>query len=593
MTELYEYIDNSIAAVSDFTSYLEGIFQGIILSQKSLSDFDTLIAAEAGASDWKDVAKVKRFCEICGWESSTVNTHVKSFLLNMDMFDNYAVPEMTLNTFTIGHPAMHGYRWAKELNYQTVKWDADDAFTGIHAVLVNEADTFYRANIDAGTGSQDKGGRIYEKNQTGCTFFDLWESAGVASAKTDLLQCWTYLQTHWNESGLNPPDRYDYAKDTGYDGWVWDTPEILEVFGRMQVALGYPVTNFKRIYTHAAAGYLDAKWASRHWIIDGGTQYEVCVHHNDANSERRMQGTFQAHVFLHQIWNHMTDTQKDNYRDMLKGTTVTQAYQTLLSATAGLYNTETNAFKLDSTDGATSDVGTASGATLLFLLGMCPSTTRPVGTLAIPLYTQMLGSMFMVGPKSFRWDGTNKKIRIAVFSGNLTFMYGSTNVDHYFPRDGVYEVYFSEDYNTVLNAAYIGPLPGKYYLDLPEGWNQTWNDVKRTFSNSKMLSTVVLRRLTLSTQTDATTGWYDKEYLSDVEIEAIITPKGASTRILGVGIYASKSSIISTAYTINDGDQIIYNGSPHEVENMEIIPKGDKTLCYRADLKMLPLRVEA
>lgn len=579
MTELYEQINDSIAAVGNWSNFT---WYGVILGQKTFADFDTQIAAHQAASEWGLISKVKRETEFAGYSSSTIDTAVKAFLLNYPMFTNYKVPKTDTGPdyFKIGSPTIHGNRWSQELNYQTSKWDAEDCFDGIHYCFDTAGNAFEYCNPDTGGVTIGSGGRLYERNQLACTFWDLWQGSGVADAKTDIKQCWTYNQNNWLTSD---PPHYKYA--VSLTNWVWDgVPDMLQAFGRFQKVDHDSLANFSRIYTHMGPGYLDSKWESKHWKIDGGTTYEVAVHHNPDNNQRRLHGTFITHAFLHQAWNHMTTTQQGYYRDMLKGTGVTQAYDTILSATAGLFDSGTDKFKKDSDDGATTDEGTVWGATLLFILGICPET----GSLAIPLRTQSLGQRYMVGPKSFRWDGDNHKIRIAVFAGKLTFMYGSSDTDYTFPRDGVYEVWFSDDYTQINKVVQINRLPGKYYLDYPVTEHKLWSRILKSFQAKNYVSTVTHRQLVLSAQRDRITGWYEKTWVEN-DIEAVVVPSGASMTSIVPGTYSTTNCTLYTASSIRDGDQVIYATRYYEVAETEPVNLGDSLVVYRCRIKQLPL----
>jgi len=607
---LYEQINNSIAAVSNWDDG-DLVWFGNILNQKTYSDFDTLIESYRVNSNWKGVAHIKRLTEYLKYKSATIDTAVKAFLDNMEMFTNYALPitDTDGNWFGIGAPCvLNGYRWARELDYQTSKWDPVTAYNGLHKVLASEENAFYRCNPDTGEGEQLFGGRIYEKDQLANCFWILWKSAGVSEAESDINTLWNYLQNHWSQCSEDCPTNYhyDYAPDvTGY-GYVWDTPEILEVFGKYHVATGLSLSNFDRIATHMYGGYLQNNWNSCHFFHPHWGYYHFVVHYNSCldavldNKERRMSGHFMAMCFLWQMWGQMTTEQKTIFRNMLMGNEgITQAWQVMLEDGHGMFDSSTNQFKDDSSDDNFSDIGTAKGATLLFLLGIAPtSVDSTAGRLAIPLRTLQLGSLHMVDPYCFKWDGDNKKIRIAVFAGSLTFMYGDSNVSYNFPRNGIYEVYFTSDYNNITKVTQIANLPFNYYLDKPIPATATdptvhknWQKIISKFKSAGITAEVTWRKLVLGVEPDSITGWFEKDY-GEETITVLIVPKNRVWNALGPGTFTTLTYEMFTSSMVQDGDQIVYNNRYYEVKNVQPCYLGSNLLCRKCELVYLPFEGE-
>lgn len=556
---------------------------GIILNQVNSVDFDALITAFKDASDWNSVAVCKRIAELAGYYSPAIDKCVEAFLENQAMFTDYAVPKTGVgNFFDIGYCyVLHGFRWAKELNSQIEKWNVESCFEGLSLVLQNEGKAYYRCNPDTGEGDQyyAPNTRMYECNQLANCFWNLYE-AGVQNALTDIKFLWNDLQNHWKT------DHYTYQSHNISGHYVWDGPqEALQVFGKLAL-LSESLTNFERLALHMAPGFLNDNWESGHFC-HVGTKYHFVVHESSVNWERRMHGQFLAWAFLWQMWNRMTTAQKNTFRNMCMGTEeVSQAWQVMLESDHTMFNIDTNQFRIYSTEDFT-DLGTALGATLLFLMGISPSITAPHGALAIPLETVTLGSVNMVDFQCFRWDYNHRKIRIPVFAGNLTFMYGSENVSYNFPQDGVYHVYFNDDYTRIRKVVQVSELPNRYYLDRPVTYHKTFQIIKLTYQQSGSVATVLWRKLELMGR-DGETGWFTETY-SEREIEAIITLKTVSSTMLNPGIFTATTYDIYTAYPINNIDQIIYLSKLFEVKNLQLIPLGNKIFCYKAEIIELPL----
>lgn len=119
---------------------------------------------------------------------------------------------------------------------------------------------------------------------------------------------------------------------------------------------------------------------------------------------------------------------------------------------SGLFDASTNRYRLTS-DSPLSDEATAIGVLTLFLLGIRPGTAC-----LRPAIYEWRYECFYCFDDYWLFDYTNRKIRIPVTSGTLTFLYGSTPVNATFPSDGVYEITFSTDWNNITNITKIRDL---------------------------------------------------------------------------------------------------------------------------------------
>ena len=83
---------------------------------------------------------------------------------------------------------------------------------------------------------------------------------------------------------------------------------------------------------------------------------------------------------------------------------------------------------------------------MLFLYGIIPDT----GSLAITASNERYQDYQTCFPTSeWSFNYQNSSIRIPVMAGNLTFIFGSQNVTQSFPSNGVYDVQFASDWNSV------------------------------------------------------------------------------------------------------------------------------------------------
>ena len=110
-----------------------------------------------------------------------------------------------------------------------------------------------------------------------------------------------------------------------------------------------------------------------------------------------------------------------------------------------------------------SDDATCGGAMILFLNGIVPDT----GSLAIPVIEETFQDWYsMFPPSHFRFDYESQTIRIPVWAGKINFTFGTEPASYSFPDNGIYEVNFSSDWNSVTNAIKVSSLSEPFaYLD--------------------------------------------------------------------------------------------------------------------------------
>jgi len=108
-----------------------------------------------------------------------------------------------------------------------------------------------------------------------------------------------------------------------------------------------------------------------------------------------------------------------------------------------------------------SDEGTAQAALCLFLMGVCPLEG---GGIAIPLVSDEHVSHASLNFRHFEFDYDARRIKLPVWGGTtLEFSYGTSPVAVRFERDGIYEVRFDSDWNSVSQ---LGLLCGLYASEL-------------------------------------------------------------------------------------------------------------------------------
>lgn len=481
---LYEYINLVINAVQDWnaTNWVLA-WRGMVLSKLNYSHFDTIIDNYKNASNWDGVIMTKNLAERVGYSSTTIDNAVKAALDGVQMFTNYKLPKNyrynNKDWFLTQVPCyIDAYRWAKELNYQKDKWDPVSGYNGLHYVLQRVGDGFWAGNPDTGEGEKLLSGRWHEKQTVAACMWKFWRDHQIEGAKNDIVTLWGYMNSrHWTV------DHYSYAVSLA--NYEFSQAGMFNVFGLYHTKIA-ELSNYKRCTIHVHNAHLKDYWESPLFRC-GDVIYHWAVHHNPENSQRRMEAMLGTIITIHQAWPYLNSEGKTLLRNMLIGIGTTPGWKVALEGSRhGMYNATTYRFRMAS-DSDFSDVGTANGAVLLFLLGISPSPNSPSGSLAIPLDYSWFNDYYQMNPEYWRWDGENHKIRIPVFHGKLVFMYGPENVEYFFQEDGVYEVTFNSSYSSITQVTRIGDLTGDY---LCPGKQFNINAWFKTFGIEKSFSVI-------------------------------------------------------------------------------------------------------
>lgn len=456
MVAIAEQINTSLKTVTDWTDQYTSTF-GIVFRKVQPRILDSAITRYADAGEWVKVMTIKRKAEIVGYSSPTIDEKTKLALTNITMFTTGKLPQIEAgwwwNWF---YCTLNGFRWAKELNHETNKWDdPTSAFNALARVRTAQEKVFYRCNPDTGEVTRMFGGRWHQVGALAGTFLKFHE-LGVRDALLMAAYEWKFLNEVYWKLSKTYGNHYIYAPE--WEDWEVRNPDVFQTFTKaLKVAPEHFSINFPRIIDDVSARYLSYKWVSPQW---GG--YNVVVHHFPGNLERRLDGTLGAWIILHMFYRRFTDPIKSNMRDMLLGRGVVKASDALLAS--DLFDPASNRFRGTSTWGF-SDRATCFGCAALLLMAIVPET----GCLAIPIHAEGM-EMYefeCLNPTHFEFNYEAKQIKIPVYAGKLKFTFGTKEVEAKFPYDGIYRVTFSSDWNQIIDVARVGDLEA-VYLDPPK-----------------------------------------------------------------------------------------------------------------------------
>ncbi len=402
----------------------------MVFNKLPLSYYDTLIQQYASQSDWSEVLRIKRLSEIDGYDSATVDEAAKSALTNMPMLKHLPNTWPTYNYFFVyKRYDLNAYRYASQWNYETAKWNKSSAY--------QELLETYQHNGQPSLGY----------NPITLSAFQWYPRYYDESAET--LDC--FIKLGGNDAGL-----WDYIQNRFWGGSIYgynDKTTFECEFGFFAMVAGYyhAITGYSspyldRVYLDLYNKALAQGWSSVAWGIPG------VVRHASGNPQLRLENTLGAIQALHTYCG--SSDWQSSFVSLLVGSR--KAWIALVFSP--LYSN--GQFRMTS-DSGVSDAATAYGMMTLFLEGIIPDT----GSIAMPLNEEEYEDTVDLSPATlFQFDYDTKSIRIPVWAGDIKFQFGTAVTSANFPLDGVYEVKFSDDWNTVVSVNRIQGLQEYYYL---------------------------------------------------------------------------------------------------------------------------------
>jgi hypothetical protein len=403
-------------------------------------------AALSTIPDFTTLIQTKRIAELDGVNSSLLNQMVAEAMDNQQMDGHW--PTVDSHGMQVYWKFLvFTYKYAEELGLNTSKWNRDLAFQ--EYVNCWEADNdFLWFNATDGT-TTDFGDRYYDENSEVLSIFLKFYQTGVPEALDYAKQMWAHLCiNHWSGT---------YFPYMGSSGQVeCEAGPFAEAIAELYVANNHSLPNFPEYilkdlnYKFISGG----DWSAKLWSPGA-----YVVRHAESNPQKRLENTVTAWAAMHSYYALMNDTMKANFTKLLTGSP--NAWQGLID-NSNLYSEGRFRWR-DSLNYLYSDDATCGGAMILFLNGIVPDT----GSLAIPVIEETFQEWYsMFPPSHFRFDYESRMIRVPVWAGKINFTFGTETASYSFPDKGIYEVYFSSDWNSVTNAIKVSSLSESFaYLD--------------------------------------------------------------------------------------------------------------------------------
>lgn len=435
----------------DTTTCTTAAHYGVVFNRCSGAVFDTLITNRAQCRDYIEVIRIKRVSELAGYDSPIIATYLKEALSEMEML-GFLPWSMNREQgfFSVTHRYLiHAYRYARELDHETDKWDPLKARQQFQTCLyTNEKKAFLGCNPTDNTIFRPYF-RFYDENmETLDVFLKFDELLGDRSSMDDVLAIWTTVnEMHWaGDHYFYKPGAPIYECETGFF--------ILSAY--LHNITGFALPHFKRCAVDLWSRLLKSQWDSPNWR-------DYVSRHADSNEQKRLNNTLISFSVMHAYYPLFSEESRIAFRKLLCGDRVDHQP----AAWDGLVNHSNlyadGRFCRNDTYGSTepSDEATAMGAMLLLLQGVVPGS----GSLAIPLIEEMyedpIGGLIS---SHFGMDISAHLLRIPVWKGSMGFQFGTEIALVDFDCDGIYELGFSQDWNRVTDIECMGEIASYRYV---------------------------------------------------------------------------------------------------------------------------------
>jgi hypothetical protein len=422
---------NSVLSGIQTTDSPWSVIYSQVFGLQNQSVFDDAILQALNASDYLDVIFIARLAEINGYSSTIINDSVITALQNMPMCGSLPTTSDNQLSFSVYDRYMvNAYHYAQELNVSG--WDINQAFLDFTSAYLQppknsqsgemlwiNPQTDYSASFNS---------RYYDEYAETLGMFLEFAKAGVNGTVPFMDDVWANAQNlfsttaGWYVYTLNWPilecEMGNFAQIISeYRNFRGDIPYFDNVINDLQNKL------------------LISGFNSPAWGTTGVLKHATGV------SEQRLGETMGALTALQMLYPYFSPSMQANFRSMLDNGT---AWQGLLDS--NLYNKGQFRF-FDDVGTAYSGEASSLGAMMLFLYGIIPDT----GYLAINASDEVYNDYRTCFPTSeWSFNYQNQTIRIPVMAGNLSFIFGSEEISRNFPSNGVYDIQFSNNWNSIV-----------------------------------------------------------------------------------------------------------------------------------------------
>ena len=421
----------------NYTEDIDAIYQGMIVGETSMQQ---LINAYNALTFPMTVLEWTPILSKLGYVNQTT---IEWALDNQQMMSNglpYTYWDGSKEAFDVNDRYMIlAYGYAIQYKYDLAKWNLTQSYNSFKAAVVASGfPALLYVDQDGVPYRISYGPRFYDEcGETIDCFLDFY-NLGITAALNDSLTTWL-----WVNDNLWSGTYYNYALS-------WGGYEC-EAGGFLQIALklwddNSSLLDTQNLLVDIENRFLQEQFSSPQWL--NGT----IVHMTSYNLQLRLENTVMAWAAILGSYGEFNSTYRNDVQEMLTG--VSPAWLELLQSP--LCGSNFPYFLMHSDDPGPSDDATATGADLMFILGIVPQTA----TIAVPIEENSYEDIYSIlDPQLFNINLTTNVATVALAkAGTLNFQFNQT-VTGSFSTPGVYTVQFSPDWNTIVNVTFVSNLP--------------------------------------------------------------------------------------------------------------------------------------
>lgn len=442
---LAESINNVVSNIQDWNTPWTATY-GQIFGLTNQSAYDTTTLQALNQNDSLNVIFIARLAELNGYSSKIINDSVVSTLKNMSMVGS--LPETSADPYGFllyDRYMLNAYRYAQELNVSG--WNITQAYLDFAKAYLTPPKNSQHGEmflIDPSSNfSESYSNRYYDEYAETLDMFLMFAESNVnatVSYDGQILSpmnladdMWLSTQSLWNNNF------YDYnLASSEVECETGNFATLVAEYQNYRGNLPY----FDRIIQDLEYKLLVRNFSSPAWGTVG------VLKHADSNPQLRLEETMGALIALQMLYPYFNQSTQINFKSML----LNGMWLGLISSQ--LFNNGQFQFNYDASSGFSADASSL-GAMLLFLDGIVPDT----GYLAINASNEAYQDYRTCFPTSeWNFNYQNQLIRIPVIAGNLTFLFGSGEVNQNFSSNGVYNIQFTSDWNSIISITKIADV---------------------------------------------------------------------------------------------------------------------------------------
>ena len=440
---LADTINAVLSGIQTKNSSWNVIYDQIFCSQNT-AVYDNAITRALNDKDYKEVIFIARLAELNSYNSQTITNCLKIALENIPMADSFPITYtgvLAPDSFIVyDRYLINGYRYAQMLDI--TGWDITAAyndFTKAYNDIPNGSVSGEMLWINPQLNyARSYTSRYYDEHAETLSMFLLFALNGVPSAMTYADDAWLSTQAHWNGKF------YGYTNNNSIvECEMGNFAQIITQYQNTQGNISY----FDRVISDLENKLLTNQYNSPGWRSVGA------IRHANTNNQTRLYETMASLIALQMLYTQFTEGNQTNFQNML-----TDGWQGLINSS--LFNNNKFSFMDERAGvaGSYNDEASLLGAMTLFLYGIIPQTGSLNITASEERYHDYR-TCFQTSEWQFNYS--NHSIRIPITKGSLAFIFGTQKITQNFPENGVYDIQFSNDWNSItsIKLANITPLP--------------------------------------------------------------------------------------------------------------------------------------